>query len=48
MTRLDRLLAHPRSLHTHPSAKSADAPYVSGEEFCDWLSEEDRPGRRLP
>lgn len=41
MTRLDRLRTR-APLHTHPS-HPADGPY-SGEEFCDWLSEEDRPG----
>ena len=38
----------PRAPRAHPSAESAVAPHVSGEEPCDWLGVEDGPGRRLP
>ena len=47
-TRPTPLLVHPRALRNHPSAESAVAAHVSGEEPCDWLSEEDGLGRRLP
>ena len=44
----ERRRAPPRSWCALPGAESAVAPHVSGEEPCDWLSEEDGQGRRLP
>lgn len=46
MTRLDPNPAHPARPAFPP--ESADVPYVSGDEFCDWLCEEAGAGWRLP